>query len=76
MANRVLPGISAPSLPRHPLQGGEGKFEGEGGFCGTLPPLQGKFVMQLASTVAKVVKTDADYLIAGRVTPLHFVPAM
>ena len=28
-----------------PLKGGEGKFEGEGGFSGTLPPLQGKFVV-------------------------------
>ena len=29
--------------PQSCRRGGEGKFEGEGGFSGTLPPLQGKF---------------------------------
>ena len=42
--------------------GGVGKFEGEGGFSGTLPPLQGQFVMQLASTAAKVVKETTSKL--------------
>ena len=51
-----------PAAATHPLQRGEGKFEGEGGFCGTLPPLQGKFLMQLASTVAKVVKETTSKL--------------
>ena len=32
-------------LPLKPPSRGEGKFEGEGGFSGTLPPLQGKFVV-------------------------------
>ena len=44
------------------LQGGWGKFEGEGGFSGTLRPLQGQFVMQLASTAAKVVKETTSKL--------------
>ena len=43
-------------------KGGVGKFEGEGGFSGTLPPLQGQFVMQLASTAAKVVKETTSKL--------------
>ena len=36
VANRGLSGLSAPSLPSHPCRG-VGKFEGEGGFSGTLP---------------------------------------
>ena len=43
-------------------KGGVGKFQGEGGFCGTLPPLQGQFVKQLASTAAKVVKDTTSKL--------------
>ena len=61
MASRGLSGLSAPSLPSH-LCRGVGKFEGEGGFSGTLPPLQGQFVMQLASTAAKVVKETTSKL--------------
>ena len=62
VANRGLSGLSAPSLPSHPCRG-VGKFEGEGGFSGTLPPLQGQlFVMQLASTAAKVVKGTTSKL--------------
>ena len=31
-----------------PERGGRGSLKGRGGFSSTLPPLQGKFVMQLA----------------------------
>ena len=72
MAKRGFSGLSAPckGLPDYRCQatlaGGEGKFEGEGGFSGTLPPLQGQFVMQFAELPAKIFRKG---LAAGSLVP-------
>ena len=49
---------SSSSCPGSPLKGGRGSLKGRGGFSGTLPPLQGKFVMQSAELPGSLPRTS------------------